>query len=100
VLVAPPNVARTPFIKRFGNPLSIVCTGWAMQKGAQYRYGVDVALPISDHADFDELLELIEIVRPKRVYTHHGFIEFVDQLRLRGIDAHLARPEAQLRLFE
>jgi len=99
VLVAPPNVARSGFVTRFENPCRVILTGWAMLKNAKYRYGVDHALPLSDHADFDELLELVERVRPKKVYSHHGYREFADTLRARGHDAELARPDEQLRLF-
>lgn len=100
VLVAPPQVARTAFVTAFDRPLAIMLTGWAMDPGAKYRYGVDLALPLSDHADFDELLELIDRVRPRKVFTHHGFPQFVDHLRQRGIDAALARPDPQLSLFD
>jgi Cft2 family RNA processing exonuclease len=99
VLVAPPNVARTGFVTRFDNPLRVVLTGWGMLKNAPYRYGVDHVLPLSDHADFDELLELVERVNPKKIYSHHGYREFADILRARGHDAELARPDEQLRLF-
>ena len=99
VLIAPPHVARTGFVTRFKDPCRIVLTGWALLKNAKYRYGVDHALPLSDHADFDELLETVERVRPKRIFTHHGYREFADTLRARGHDATLARPDAQLSLF-
>ena len=100
VLLAPPYVARTGFVTRFSNPCRIVMTGWGLMKNAIYRYGVDHALPLSDHADFGELLELIERVRPKKVFTHHGYREFVDELLKRGIDAELARPDEQMMLFQ
>ena len=99
VLVAPPNVARNGFVTRFDNPLRVVLTGWGMLKNAPYRYGVDYVLPLSDHADFDELLELIERVNPKKIYSHHGYREFADILKARGHDAELARPDKQLQLF-
>ena len=99
VLVAPPNVARGGFVTRFDNPCRVVLTGWAMLKNAKYRYGVDHALPLSDHADFGELLELVDRVRPKKIYSHHGYREFADTLRARGYDAEPARPDEQLRLF-
>lgn len=99
VLVAPPNVARAPFVTRFKNPCRIMMTGWSLLKGAQYRYGVDHVLPLSDHADFDELLELIERVQPKKIYTHHGYREFADILKARGHDAQPARPDQQKMLF-
>ncbi len=99
VLVAPPQVARSGFVTRFKNPCRIMMAGWALLKNATYRYGVDHALPLSDHADFNELLELIERVEPKKIYTHHGYREFADILKSRGHDATCARPETQLRLF-
>ena len=100
VLVAPPMVARTPFCERFENPCRIIMAGWALLKNAIYRYGVEHALPLSDHADFGELVELIEQVQPKKIFCHHGYREFVDTLRSRGLDATLARPDAQLQLFD
>ena len=99
-LIAPPRVARTSFVSRFNNPCRIMMTGWAVLKNSIYRYGVDHALPLSDHADFDELLELIERVRPRKIYTHHGYKQFVDTLRARGHDAELARADEQMQLFD
>lgn len=100
VLVAPPNCARSGFCTRFENPCRVVMTGWALLKNAIYRYGVEHALPLSDHADFDELMELIDVVQPKKIFSHHGYREFVDVLRARGLDAELARPDDQLSLFD
>ena len=99
VLVAPPNVARSGFVTRFDKPCRVILTGWAMLKNATFRYGVDYALPLSDHADFDELLELVERVNPKKIYSHHGYREFADILCARGRDAECARPDGQMKLF-
>lgn len=99
VLVAPPQVTRTAFVAAFERPCRIAMTGWALMKNAIYRFGVDHALPFSDHADFDELLELVERVGPRKVYTHHGYAEFAATLRGLGLDATCAKKEAQLTLF-
>lgn len=100
VLVAPPGNARSAFTEQFGDRVCrIVVTGWSLLPNAIYRYGVDHALPLSDHGDFDELIETIRIVKPKRIFTHHGFRDFPDHLARHGITAELARPEAQMRLF-
>jgi Cft2 family RNA processing exonuclease len=98
-LIAPPNVARSAFTTKFKNPYRVMLSGWGLLKNAKYRYGVDEVLPLSDHADFDELLELIDRVGPKKIFTHHGPEEFADHLRARGLDATPARPNNQLLLF-
>jgi Cft2 family RNA processing exonuclease len=100
VLIAPPRVARTAFVTCFNNPCRIILSGWALLKNAVYRYGVDHALPLSDHADFDGLLETVERVNPKKVFTLHGYREFAQTLRDRGFDATYAQKESQMRLFD
>lgn len=74
-------------------------SGWAIQPGAKYRYGVDVALPLSDHADHPELHETVEIVKPRRIYLVHGSTrEFAAELRALGHDARALGAEDQLEL--
>ena len=68
-----------------------VLTGWAMDRGTRYFNGVDQAIPLSDHADFSELVEYVRKARPKKVYTVHGFTEFVNSLRDRGFDGEPLR---------
>ena len=76
-----------------------ILSGWAIQPSAKYRYGVDVALPLSDHADHPELHETIEQVKPRRIYLVHGSTrEFAAELRLRGHDARALGAEDQLEL--
>ena len=63
-------------------------SGWAVDPNAVYRYQVDAAFPLSDHADYTDLLRYVELVQPKRVLTLHGFAaEFARDLRERGIEA-------------
>ena len=63
-------------------------SGWAVDPNAVYRYQVDAAFPLSDHADYNDLLRYVELVQPKRVLTLHGFAaEFARDLRDRGIEA-------------
>ncbi|MEM8865756.1 MAG: MBL fold metallo-hydrolase RNA specificity domain-containing protein [Planctomycetota bacterium] len=70
-----------------------------MHPSSRRRQGVDHALPLSDHADFDQLLELVDRVQPRTVYVTHGPEGFVDQLLKRGVDARPLAPEPQRRLF-
>lgn len=100
VLIAPPRNTRTPFTTRFERRWTVMLSGWGIDPNARYRYGVDDVLPLSDHADHNELWETIDRVNPKVVWLQHGFVrEFLDELRSRGLDARPARPLEQLELF-
>lgn len=48
-------------------------TGWANDGRYDNSSLYDRAFILSDHADFNELLSLVESVSPKKVYTIHGF---------------------------
>ena len=96
VLVVPPGVGRWDRDKR---DVRFAVTGWAIDQRTRYRLGVDHAIPLSDHADYDELIEAVRRVSPHKVYCTHGPESFVDRLRDVGFDAHpLGRP-SQRRLF-
>ena len=94
--VVPPN---TPPLEHLPREVRIAVTGWAVDRAAQYRLRVDHALPLSDHADYDELFEAVARVAPKQIYCTHGPETFVDRLRDAGYDAHLLGRPSQMRLF-
>ena len=72
-------------------------SGWAVDPNAIYRYQVDAAFPLSDHADYNDLLRYVDLVSPKRVLTLHGFAaEFARDLRDRGIEAWALGAENQM----
>lgn len=73
---------------------TIAVTGWAMDASITRRWGVDYAVPISDHADYNELLRLVEIVQPQRVYCTHGTRAFAEDLRRRGVNAENLDPSS------
>ncbi len=81
------------------DPVSFAVTGWAIDESAKYRYGVDYALPLSDHADFDQLLETVERVGASEIYCTHGPADFVAHLRAAGYNAHPVTGSYQMRMF-
>lgn len=77
-----------------------VLTGWAMDPGAARRYGADVAFPVSDHADFQSLVDYAKATGATEVITHHGFArELAEGMRAQGIDARAVGQVQQLDLF-
>jgi Cft2 family RNA processing exonuclease len=70
-----------------------VATGWA---GV---FSKIKAFPLSDHADYKQLVEYVKQAAPKRVYTVHGFAsEFARQLKREGFDARPLEKDSQERL--
>jgi DNA ligase-1 len=99
VLLFPPSGARSLALRKLKTCRSAMLSGWAMQPGAKYRYQVDEVFPLSDHADYPELLETVETVRPRRVYLVHGYTqEFAADLRARGYEAWTLERADQLEI--
>ena len=99
VLICPPSANRSRMLEKIPRKRVAMISGWAVDPNAIYRYQVDAAFPLSDHADYDDLLRYVELVRPKRVFTLHGFAaQFARDLRERGIEAWALTEENQMEL--
>lgn len=86
-VVTIPRGMRNFRLRGIQQPVSIAVTGWAIDASAKIRWGVDHALPLSDHADYNQLLETAERVGAKKIYCTHGPRAFVDHLRAAGFNA-------------
>jgi DNA ligase-1 len=99
VLICPPSANRSPMLEKIPHKRVALISGWAVDPHAVYRYQVDAAFPLSDHADYDDLLRYAELVQPRRVLTLHGFAAaFASDLRARGLEAWALTEENQMEL--
>lgn len=98
-VVTLPRGCRDFRLPGLGRTMSIAVTGWAAEECAKYRLGVDHALPLSDHADYDQLIETVRRVEPREVFCTHGPAEFAEHLCELGFNAYPLHPPAQRRLF-
>jgi DNA ligase 1 len=99
VLICPPSANRTRLVQSIKPRRTAMLTGWALNPGANYRFQCDVAFPLSDHADYSDLLKYVELVQPQRVFTLHGYAnEFAEDLRRRGVEAWALGEDNQLEL--
>lgn len=70
-------------------------SGWAAMDNARTRAGAEELIPYSDHADFEELLALVDASGAREVDVVHGYTEvFAHILRERGFDARAPREAA------
>jgi DNA ligase-1 len=99
VLICPPSANRSRMLESIPRKRVALISGWAVDPNAPYRYQVDAAFALSDHADYADLIRYVELVRPQRVLTLHGFaVEFARDLRERGLEAWALNKENQMEL--
>ncbi len=72
LVVAPPSVLGSAWLGRFGQVSTAFVSGWMLVRGARKRQAVDRGFPISDHADWDELLGAISATDAETVWVTHG----------------------------
>jgi putative mRNA 3-end processing factor len=94
-----PRGAKDFRLRGLVRPVSIAVTGWAVDPSTKYRWDVDHALPLSDHADYDELLEAAAIVGAREIFCVHGPREFVGHLQAAGFNARPVHGSWQTRMF-
>jgi len=84
VVVLPSNQTRADWVETAvdrEDGLKAGFSGWAVDDSFRYRGNYDVTFPLTDHCDFDELVETVRAIDPEVVYTQHGFDEaFADHL--------------------
>ena len=73
VVIAPPGAEGTSWMKKF-HPYSLgVCSGWMQVRGNARRRNVDAGFALSDHADWNGLLETVKATGAEKVFVTHGF---------------------------
>ena len=88
LVLAPPSVQGTPWIRKFGEISTAFASGWMQVRGARRRQGFDRGFVVSDHADWPGLLEVIAATGAERVLATHGQVAVLSRyLSEKGIDA-------------
>ncbi|OLB82422.1 MAG: hypothetical protein AUI15_37870 [Actinobacteria bacterium 13_2_20CM_2_66_6] len=97
VVIAPP-VGKDE-VRRLARYRTALISGWAKDPEFARLFGADATFDLSDHCDFDELMEVVELTGADQVYTVHGFTEdFARSLRRKGIRAWALEANEQLAL--
>ncbi|MFB5604059.1 MAG: exonuclease, partial [Candidatus Nitrosomaritimum aestuariumsis] len=76
IMVAPMMSEKNSFLKEMKSKYGAVTigfSGWA--KSTKFNFGrrTDYSIPMSDHCDFDELVNMVVKSGAEKVYTIHGF---------------------------
>lgn len=88
LVLAPPSAAGSPWMRRFPNASTGFASGWMQIRGNRRRRGYERGFVVSDHADWDGLLQSVADSGARRVYVTHGeghaLVRFLQE---QGVDA-------------
>jgi len=72
IVLAPPSAGTDLWSRRLPDPITAVASGWMRVRQRARQRGVEMPLVISDHADWDELLQTIQDVQAPEIWVTHG----------------------------
>ena len=88
LVVAPPSVQGSPWLRRFPDSSDAFASGWMQLRGARRRRSLDRGFVLSDHADWPGLQRAIGATGAQRVIVTHGYeAVMVRWLAEQGLDA-------------
>lgn len=73
IIIATGSAIDSSWMKRWSPHALGVCSGWMQVRGAQRRRNADAGFALSDHADWQGLLQAIRATGAGSVYATHGF---------------------------
>jgi len=71
VLIAPSPALAAGFASNVKKKKIAYCSGWAALESRRSQLNADKLIPLSDHADFFEVLKLCKRLGPEKVYITH-----------------------------
>jgi len=91
LILLPPSLSKVSYLKNFKNIQTAFASGWMSIRALRKRSGYDKGFPISDHADWDGILEVVKKSEAKNVFFHHGDSEALSKylVEKESINVHL-----------
>lgn len=88
ILIVPPAMRDTKWIKSLHTAAVGVCSGWMQVRSHRRWQSADAGFALSDHADWNGLIDAIRATEAEKIYVTHGFTSvFARYLTEQGLDA-------------
>jgi len=101
LVLAPPSAMGSSWIRQFKPYKIATASGWMALRGAKRRRNVDKGFVLSDHADWAQLNEAVQLSGAENVYVTHGYSSvFSKWLRDQGLNASILKTEFEGELAE
>lgn len=73
LVIAPGSADNTPWLRKFGDVSTAFASGWMQIRGPRRRRSLDRGFVLSDHADWNGLLQTIEATGAENIWATHGY---------------------------
>jgi putative mRNA 3-end processing factor len=94
IIIVPPSLVDTTVMRKTPHIATAICSGWMQVRGARRWRSADAGFAISDHADWQGLIEVIQSTGAEKVYITHGqtavFSKYLNEI---GIAAEEVKTE-------
>lgn len=90
LIVAPGSVQNTPWLRKFAPYSLAFASGWMAIRGARRRRALDRGFVVSDHVDWQGIIETVDATGAETIGVTHGYADpLVRWLREeRGLEAY------------
>ncbi|MGB7431273.1 MAG: ligase-associated DNA damage response exonuclease [Ahrensia sp.] len=72
IIVGPPSAFADKWARRFPDPVACFASGWMRVRQRSKQRGVELPIILSDHSDWDELIQTIRDTGASEVWVTHG----------------------------
>jgi putative mRNA 3-end processing factor len=77
LIVAPPAAVGGSWAKRFGKMSVAMASGWMQIRGTRRRRSMDRGFILSDHVDWNDLMQTIRETEAENIWVTHGYSDVV-----------------------
>lgn len=93
LVIAPPSAMKEVWSRRLTDPVLAMASGWMTVKQRIRQRGIELPLVISDHADWNELIQTIKDTGAGEIWVTHGredaLVYWCEQNGLKAAPLHL-----------
>ena len=101
IVLAPPSAHGSTWIRKMVPFVTASASGWMTFRGARRRRAIDKGFVLSDHCDWQGLLNCIKATGAEKIICTHGYTEiFSRYLREQGFDARTEETQYEGELGE
>lgn len=101
MVIAPPSAHGSSWMRKMVPYVTASASGWMTFRGARRRRAIDKGFVLSDHCDWQGLLDSIKATGAEKIICTHGYTEIFSRfLREQGYDARTEETQYEGELGE